>query len=130
MRFILFIILCLSALAATGALKPRFFASTTKASKVDPKKTVTIDPDYRLAAGFGATAAIALGNQNIFAGVPLCALTALLAIQTGKVKFVFAKEAMEVFVSRKGSDGSEELGSRENFAVGGKNRWAYKSFLK
>mgnify|MGYP006876936983 CR=1 FL=1 len=29
------------------------------------------------------------------------------------------KEAMEVFVSKKGEDGSAELGSRENFAVGG-----------
>ena len=37
---------------------------------------------------------------------------------------------MEVFVSKKGKSGEEDLASRENFAVGGKNRWKYSSFLK
>lgn len=94
-----------------------------KTTKMEP---VTIDGDYRLAAGCGVTAALALSQQNLLAGVPLSALTALLAVQTGRVKFVFDDEAMEVFVKK--NDG--ELGSRENFAVGGQNRWKYTTFLK
>ena len=103
-----------------------FGKTTNKTTKVDPQKTVTIDGDYRLAAGCGVTAALALSQQNLFAGVPLSALTALLAVQTGRVKFVFDDEAMEVFVKKN----DEELASRENFAVGGQNRWKYSTFLK
>ena len=87
---------------------------------------VTIEGDYRLATGCGLTAAFALSQQNLLAGVPLGALSALLAVQTGRVKFVFDDEAMEVFVKKENG----ELGSRENFAVGGRNRWKYSSFLK
>ena len=38
----------------------------------------------------------------------------------------FDDEAMEVFVKKN----DEELASRENFAVGGQNRWKYSTFLK
>ena len=37
-----------------------------------------------MAIGFGAIAALAVSQNNLFAGIPLSALTALLAIQTGK----------------------------------------------
>lgn len=101
-------------------------------SRVQQKKIekVVIDKDYRVAAGFGVAAALALSQQNLVAGVPLSALAALLTVQTGKVKFVFDDEAMEVFVAKKGDSGEDVFLSRDNFAVGGRNRWKYSTFLK
>jgi hypothetical protein len=105
-------------------------AAAAKGSSKKKNDMVVIEKDYKVAAGFGIAAAVALSQQNLLAGVPLSALTALLAIQTGKVKFVFDDEAMEVFVAKKGDTGEETFASRENFAVGGQNRWKYSTFLK
>ena len=90
---------------------------------------VSIESDYKVAIGsWGITALLTpLGPLAI----PFAAISALLTRQTGRVKFVFDKEAMEVFITQKDEKtGSETLGSRENFAVGGKNRWKYNTFLK
>ena len=92
-------------------------------------KQIVIDKNYNVAIGFGVLTAAVLAQHNVFLGLPLSAITALLAVQTGRVKFVFDKEAMEVFVS-KNENGKEKFMSRENFAVGGRNRWKYNNFLK
>lgn len=89
------------------------------------KDNVVIDSDYKVAGGFWIATALA-AKASIFAAVPFGLLAALLTKQTPRVRFVFDKDAMEVFIQNK--DGS--FGSRENFAVGGKNRWDYKSFKK
>jgi hypothetical protein len=87
---------------------------------------VVIEPDYKVAGGFWAATALSAAAGNVLAAVPFGALAALLTRQTPRVRFTFDDEAMEVFI--KNPDGS--FGSRENFAVGGQNRWAYKSFVK
>jgi Protein of unknown function (DUF3119) len=90
---------------------------------------VAIPSSYNVAGGFLATAATAgFGFDNWWAGVPIGLIGLLLLVQTGRVRFVFDKEAMEVFVERKNEKGEVEQGSRENFVVGGKNRWKYSTF--
>jgi hypothetical protein len=65
-------------------------------------------------------------NQNWVGAVVFGLLTALFFIQTGRVRFTFDDEAMEVFVLKKDDVSGETINaSRENFAVGGKNRWSY-----
>lgn len=95
-----------------------------KAISAEP---LIIAPDYRVALGFGLTGlGLALPPlSNPGAGVPLALIGAFLATRTQKVRFVFDDEAMEVMTV--GSDGELEL-SGENFAVGGRNRWAYSTF--
>jgi len=84
-----------------------------------------VEPNYNFAVGSWAATALSL-KLAIPLAVPLAALAAILTRQTPRVAFGFDKEAMEVFIKQ--ADGS--LGSRENFAVGGQNRWRYKSFIK
>ena len=92
-------------------------------------KALTIPKNYNVAVGSAATsAALIFGAHNIIAGIPFGLLGLLLFIQTGKVRFVFDGEAMEVFVAKKGEKGEDINASRENFVVGGKNRWKYNTF--
>jgi hypothetical protein len=93
--------------------------STVAASKV------TISRDYSLSRAFLGASALAAATLNPFVAVPTGVLGALLTVQSGKVKFVFDEEAMQVFVVRGGKDES-----RENFAVGGLNRWKYNTFTE
>jgi hypothetical protein len=64
--------------------------------------------------------------SNPGAGLPLALIGAFLASRTQKVRFVFDEEAMEVMTV--GADGQSLSMERENFAVGGRNRWTYASF--
>lgn len=89
-----------------------------------PTKT-TIPSDYSLAGGLLGLSALSAALLQPAVAVPTAALGAFLAVQTGKIKFTFDEEAMEIFVVRKGRDES-----RENFVVGGKNRWRYSAFTK
>ena len=102
---------------------------TTKRSAVQSPRQkgelVTIDSDYKVAGGFAVAAAL-VSKLSLLAAAPIGALALLLTRQTGRVKFTFDDEAMEVFIQNK--DGS--FGSRDNFAVGGLNRWKYSTFLK
>ena len=69
--------------------------------------------------------AISTFTGNPFLGVPLGAIGALLTVQAGRVRFQFDSDALEIKVDK----GNDDLAnSRENFVVGGKNRWNYKSF--
>ena len=58
--------------------------------------------------------------------MPLGAIGALLTVQAGRVRFLFDSEALEIKVEK----GDTLDDSRENFVVGGKNRWAYSSFTE
>ena len=57
------------------------------------------------------------------AAVPLGALGVFLGVQTSRVRFRFERDALEVVI------GEEETESGENAFVGGRNRWAYDSFI-
>lgn len=81
-----------------------------------------------MAIGSFATSALLLANQNIIASIPLFLLGILLFVQTGKVRFVFDDEALEIFVARKDETGNVINASRENAVVGGQNRWKYSTF--
>ena len=105
------------------------FNSLTKLSLVEKSTSLTIPKNYNVAIGsFATSAALLFGLHNLIAAVPFGLLGILLIIQTGKVRFVFDKEAMEVFVAKKDDKGDEINASRENFVVGGKNRWKYSTF--
>lgn len=92
---------------------------------------ITVPKSYNVAIGSIATSvALTFGAHNILAGIPFGLLGILLIVQTGKVRFVFDEEAMEVFVAKKDEKGEEINASRENFVVGGKNRWKYSTFTE
>lgn len=105
------------------------FGSTSMLLMAGDNKSLTIPKNYNVAIGsFATSAAFIFGAHNLIAGIPFGLLGLLLIIQTGKVRFVFDGEAMEVFVAKKGEKGEEINASRENFVVGGKNRWKYNTF--
>ena len=103
------------------------FNKKSDSSKVTFDKVV-IPGNYNVAAGFLATAALSgFCFHNAFAAVPLALIGAFIFRQTGRVCFVFDNDSMEVcYVDKEAPDGIKQ--SRENFAVGGQNRWTYKSF--
>ena len=96
-----------------------------KSGKKSVKKrdTVIPEPSYSipltLLGGAGLTH-IAFSNDAIAAVMAI--LGGFLAFQASRVKFVFEDDAMEVVVGEK----QEET---ENKFVGGRNRWAYDSFV-
>lgn len=98
---------------------------TSSALKFDK---VVIPDSYNVATGFMATAGlVGFGFHNAFAAIPIGLIGAFIFRQTGRVRFVFDKDSMEVcYVDKDSPDGIKQ--SRENFAVGGQNRWTYKSF--
>ena len=113
--------LCVLCLAATLVLAAALGMSSPA------KKMVIIDSNYNVALGFSGIGALSIATGNVLLGLPSTALGALLLRQTGRVRFVFDSEAMEVKVNK----GNDELtNSGENFAVGGKNRWSYKTFTR
>ena len=113
-------------LSPRSSVSPRHMSPVTQKRNPGATEVTVCDPDYKVAIGFWAAAAASAAVLNPFAAVPLGAVAALLTRNTPRVRFSFDKDAMEVFIKNK--DGS--FGSRENFAVGGRNRWDYKSFVK
>tara|TARA_B110001452_G_scaffold176014_1_gene147599 strand:+ start:480 stop:959 length:480 start_codon:yes stop_codon:yes gene_type:complete len=84
-----------------------------------------LEPDYRLAAStIGTGGALTLGTLGLAApfGLPLGALGLFLASRARVVRFVFDESALEIMTA--GDEGQLE-DTAPNFAVGGKNRWAY-----
>ena len=91
------------------------------------EETSVIPADYRLSAAFMLGGlGLATAGQNPFAGIPITLLGAALAARTKVVRFAFDDEALEVLTVDK--DGDLAL-SGENFAVGGRNRWKYDTFV-
>ena len=92
---------------------------------------VVVKEDYKLAIGFAAVGATVLAVPWLV-GVPSLLLAVLFAVQTLRVRFVFDDEAVEVkakeFDKLFESDAGL-VGSGENFAVGGENRWRYDSIV-
>jgi|LauGreStaDraftv2_3_1035109.scaffolds.fasta_scaffold59474_1 hypothetical protein len=102
-------------------------AMLASALGLSTKKMQVIDSNYNVALGFTGLGVASCFTGNLLVGLPSAALGALLFKQTGRVRFVFDSEAMEVKVNK----GNEELtNSGENFAVGGRNRWSYKTFTR
>jgi len=102
-------------------------ATTMMAMTGEPP--LTIPKSYNVAIGsFATSAALILGFNNLFAGIPFALLGILLLVQTGKVRFVFDDEAMELFIAKKDEDGETLNASRENIVVGGQNRWKYDTW--
>lgn len=93
------------------------------------EKEVVIKEDYTLAAVFGVLG-VALCAALPYAGFGLggliLALAVLFFVQTGRVRFVFDRDSFEL---RTLGSGSELEDPGENIVVGGKNRWAYTSFV-
>ena len=86
---------------------------------------ITISRDYSLSRSLLGISAVSAALLNPAVAVPTGLLGAFLTVQSGKIKFVFDDEAMEIFVIKDGEDTS-----RENFAVGGRNRWKYSTFTE
>ena len=141
MRFVLLAVLILaSCISISHSLRPIVNIKTSSSSlhlnmkkAIVPDQTapVIVPPDFRVSIGFVTLSiAISAGLHNLFVGIPVGLIGALLVFQTTRVRFVFDNEAMEVKRAEKNvENGSESLKeSGENFAVGGKNRWGYKSF--
>ena len=75
---------------------------------------------------FGITLA-SIFTWNLWTGIPFALLSVLFAVQTGKVRFVFDNEAIELKINKKGNKTLDP--SRENVVVGGKNRWDYSTIV-
>eukprot|EP00403_Amphidinium_massartii_P014766 CAMPEP_0178415182 /NCGR_PEP_ID=MMETSP0689_2-20121128/23421_1 /TAXON_ID=160604 /ORGANISM="Amphidinium massartii, Strain CS-259" /LENGTH=248 /DNA_ID=CAMNT_0020036497 /DNA_START=95 /DNA_END=841 /DNA_ORIENTATION=+ len=111
----------------------QFFGNPLEAVTGGP--TVVIKEDYTMAALFlslGALLSILLPYAAFGFGAFLLLLGGLFYFQTGRVRFVFDGEAMEVkttdFTST--TDGEPELKKTgENIVVGGENRWKYNTFV-
>ena len=94
---------------------------------------VVIDPDYTIATVFAVTAASILATNHEFNGILGAAFHAyaagLFAVQATRLRVIFDKDSFEFkkVVSAVGPTKLKDAGS--NFVVGGKNRWAYKSFV-
>jgi len=104
-------------------------------SKTNTYPTVIIPSSYNVAGGFVLSS---LGLVFLFHNYIFGAIVGLIGLfigrQTGKVRFVFDSDSMEILISKTTTDGSEKetvddlVKSRDNFAVGGRNRWTYSSF--
>eukprot|EP01031_Cornospumella_fuschlensis_P041239 gene41239-50331_t len=112
--------------------KSSWFPSLSKKPSVAPvvpiKKyeSLTVRPNYNVAFGSLAIGLGALFSQNLIAGAFFALVGVFLTIQTGKIRFLFDNDSFEVLVQRN-EDNLEK--TRENFAVGGANRWTYDSIL-
>ena len=115
------------------------FTSSSKSVKNQKQplfETKIIPGDYRVAAGFLALSlGLLIGLGNFIAGIPVGLIGILLFVQTGRVRFVFDADSMEVKRVDKTAaiDTSDESqtklkSSGENFAVGGANRWKYNTW--
>ena len=107
-------------------------ASQLTMSVAGSDDTVVLEPDYRLAATLaGGAGLVTLGTPfglGVLTGAPLGALAAFLASRTTTVRFVFDADAFEVM--SRAEDGSAQPSGRDNFAVGGRNRWEYTSIVE
>lgn len=129
MKLLLFMVLLAGAFSIGSSFKPirssrRFVTRSLSAAVEEP---IVIPPNYNLAIGsFGITLA-SIFTWNLWTGIPFALLSVLFAVQTGKVRFVFDNEAIELKINKKGNKTLDP--SRENVVVGGKNRWDYSTIV-
>ena len=91
---------------------------------------IVLPADYRLTQGLGGAAALtalAPFGLGLPLAVPLGALTAFLGTRTRVVHFAFDADALEILAEEAGGGLTS---SGENFAVGGRNRWAYDAITE
>ena len=109
------------------------FSSMIKKGSKSQLSDVVVDPDYTIATVFAITAASILATNQEFNGILGAAFHAyaagLFAVQATRLRVIFDKDSFEFkkVVSAVGPTKLKDAGS--NFVVGGKNRWAYKSFV-
>ena len=109
------------------------FSSMIKKGSKSQLSDVVVDPDYTIATVFAITAASILATNQEFNGILGAAYHAyaagLFAVQATRLRVIFDKDSFEFkkVVSAVGPTKLKDAGS--NFVVGGKNRWAYKSFV-
>ena len=117
-----------------GGARPEW---TKRRATEGPKMMVTdedderivLPADYRLAQGLGGAAALtalAPFGLGLPLALPLGALKAFLGSRTRVVRFAFDSDALEILAEEAG----ELTSSRENFAVGGRNRWPYAAITE
>lgn len=146
-------------LRMASSMKPSssLWNSVTKKSSKKEYPTVVVEGNYNVALGTLGLAGISfVAHNNVLAG-GLGLLGGFLFLQTGKVRFVFDQDSMEVKVlskdkkleslgknvelevydkltKNKGSSKNQAdqllVKSRDNFAVGGANRWRYDTFAE
>ena len=121
----------------------RIHSSASRASSsgtVNERERVVLPGDFRLARGAGAaavTAALAPFGLGLPVALPVAGLAALLASRARVVRFAFDADAFELLQERApeqgggGGDGQPTLAPLgDNFAVGGRNRWAYDDIVE
>jgi hypothetical protein len=91
-------------------------------------QSTIIGPSYNFCLGSAAITAALVGLKApipfpLFFG----ALSLLTGVQSGRVKFAFDQTALEVLTEDKAGEIKQ---SGDNFAVGGENRWNYKTFTR
>jgi hypothetical protein len=121
MKIVFLLVLLLLTIPSISSLK------LPNNSKSKVTEVTVIPPNYNVPIGALSLSALSLSTGNLFAAVPFGAIGALLTVQAGRVRFLFDNEALEIKVE-KGEDKLTD--SRENFVVGGKNRWSYKNFTE
>ena len=111
------------------------FSSPSSAAVAEPEPQipdVVIDKDYTLAAAFAVVgiSIIALnhGVGGVLGGGFVTLLASLFAVQATRLRFVFDRDSFEL-KALDSIEADELKDSGENVFVGGKNRWAYKSFV-
>lgn len=108
----------------------QFFDFGQQEQKKPPAPPVVIKEDYTLAGVFsvlGLVLCVALPYFGFGLGAFILLLGVLFFVQAGRVRFVFDDEAFELRTL--GSKEEELEAPGENVVVGGKNRWAYNSFV-
>lgn len=112
--------------ASNTRLSKSLLSASSKSIKNDP---ITITPTYTVAIGFWVLAGLVYAStRDAFPTLTISAIATLLTVQTGRVRFVFDDEAMEVKVLKAKSENGSELSKSENNFVGGANRWKYSSW--
>jgi hypothetical protein len=107
------LIVCLCLGSSLAFLNFGNFGKTSpKTAKKPVFPTIIIPKSYNVAAGFGATAgAIALTGNELAAGA-VAVVAAFITLQTGKVRFVFDKDSIEVLINKGGKE--EEVKNLES----------------
>ena len=105
-----------------------FNKAAKRGPSTPPTPPIVIRPSYNVPIGSTAISALSIAAHSYLPAVFFGLVGALLFVQTGRVRFQFDDQALEVKVSAGKAEALKESG--ENFAVGGKNRWNYSSFTK
>eukprot|EP01035_Chromulina_nebulosa_P018723 gene18723-24487_t len=106
------------------------FLSSKKQEKAIIRETIIVPPDYKVAGGFAATSLLLFAVQNDYTAIAFALIALLLFVQTGRVRFVFDNDSLEVLIEKNENDKQLLEKSADNFAVGGRNRWAYNTFTE